>query len=118
MNHDTRQALIELLLLALYLDNHLSLLEDEMLENALKSIGWSASNPDDVSITDAFATAREASTSELKTEEFLKHRASLLKDAGEAELAYNWLGRILGADGFTGSESGFLHRAKMLLFDS
>lgn len=117
MNHDTRQALVELLLLALYLDNHLSLLEDSVLEDALKAIGWSATNPEDVSITAAFATAREAGSCEMKTEEFLQQRASLLKGTGEATLAYNWLGRILGSDGISGAESRFLNRAKTLLFE-
>lgn len=117
MNHDTRRALIELLLLALYRDNHLSLLEDEALEKALRAIGWNASNPSDVSITAAFATAREACSCELKSEEFIKARASVIKASGESSLAFEWLGRILGADGMSGGENRFLRHAKQLLFD-
>jgi hypothetical protein len=44
-------------------------------------------------------------------------RAAVIKAAGESSLAFEWLGRILGSDGFSSAESGFLQRAKCLLFD-
>ncbi|MCU0752054.1 MAG: hypothetical protein MUC40_03305 [Akkermansiaceae bacterium] len=117
MNHDARQSFVELILLAPYLDSHLSLTEDEVLEKALQAIGWSSSQPGGLCLTSAFAAAREASSCELKADEFMQARAAVLKAAGESSLAFEWLGRILGSDGMTGGETRFLQRAKSLLFD-
>jgi hypothetical protein len=115
MENDTRKAMVELLLLAPYLDKHLSMLEDEALERALTAIGWNLSSPGDLCLTTAFAKVREAGDCEIKTDQFMCERAA--KAAGESSLAFEWLGRIIGSDGVSGSESGFLQRAKYLLFD-
>ena len=117
MTPEIRKAMVELLLLAPYLDKHLSLVEDEALERALTAIGWSPTRPDDVCLTTAFAAVREAGTCELKTYEFMRERAAMLRSAGESALAFEWLGRILGADGMSADESHFLTQAKSLLFE-
>jgi hypothetical protein len=109
--------MVELLLLAPYLDKHLSILEDEALERALTAIGWSLSRPEELCLTTAFAKVREAGDCEIKTHQFMCERAAVIKAAGESSLAFEWLGRIIGADGVSGAESGFLQRAKCLLFD-
>jgi hypothetical protein len=117
MENETRNAMAELLLLAPYLDKHLSTLEDEALERALTAIGWSPSRPGELCLTSAFAKVREAADCEMKTDQFMCERAAVIKAAGESSLAFEWLGRILGSDGFSSAESGFLQRAKCLLFD-
>jgi hypothetical protein len=116
MNSETRQALAELLLLAPYVDFHLSSVEDEVLENAMVSIGWDPRNPEGLCLTTAFELVKEAGTCELKADEFMRERTTLLKTAGESALAFEWLGRILGSDGMSGDENRFLQRAKSLLF--
>lgn len=117
MTVETRTAIVELLLLAPYLDSHLSLAEDAALERALKAIGWSASRRGDVSLTAAFAAAREAGSCELKTRAFMEERAAVIKAEGLSSVAFEWLGKVLGSDGVSGSENSFLARAKRLLFD-
>lgn len=117
MDTDTRKAMVELLLLAPYLDNHLSAIEDEVLERALRAIGWNPSKAGDVCLTTAFSVVREAGSSELKTETFMQERTAVIRSAGEAALAFDWLGRILGSDGMAESENQFLQRAKCLLLD-
>ena len=117
MENDTRKAMVELLLLAPYLDKHLSILEDEALERALTAVGWNPSRPGELCLTSAFAKVREAGDCEAKTDQFMRERAAVIKAAGESSLAFEWLGRIIGADGVAGAESRFLQRAKHLLFD-
>ncbi len=117
MNIDTRSAMVELLLLAPYLDHHLSAIEDEVLERALTSIGWSSSRVGDVCLPTAFAAVREAGSCELKTEKFIQERTSVIRSAGEAGLVFEWLGRIIGSDGMDESENRFLQRTKHLLFE-
>ena len=116
MNSETRQALAELLLLAPYVDSHLSVVEDEALERAMISIGWNPHKPGDLCLGTAFALVREAGSCELKTDEFMRKRASVVKAAGESTTAFEWLGRILGSDGMSGDENRFLQKAKTLLF--
>ena len=117
MTEESRQSFVELILLAPYLDNHLSMTEDEVLEKALQAVGWSTAQPGEICLSTAFATVREAIDCDLKTEEFIQARTSVLKEAGQSSLAFEWLGRILGSDGMTGGESHFLKRLKSLLFD-
>lgn len=109
--------MVELLLLAPFLDKHLSMLEDEALERALTAIGWNLSNPGELCLTTAFAKVREAGDCELKTDQFMRERAVIIKAAGQSSTAFEWLGKIIGSDGVSGTESGFLRRMKSLLFD-
>ncbi len=116
MNHETRQALAELLLLAPYVDTHLSVVEDEALEKAMISIGWNPHQPGGLCLATAFALVREAGANELKTFDFMRERTALVKAAGESSLAFEWLGRIVGSDGLSEDENRFLQKAKALLF--
>jgi hypothetical protein len=62
MTQQSREALIELLFLALYLDQHLSVDEDEVLNKALASLGWESDVACEVFIFKAFSRGREASS--------------------------------------------------------
>ncbi len=116
MTQDCRRDLIELLFLALYLDNHLSLAEDSVLADALDAIGWESGEPRDIFILNAFAKAREAARSELATDEFLTERADRLKAAGEETMALTWLSKVLGSDGVSPNEERYLKRLQRRWF--
>lgn len=116
MTQNSREALIELLFLSLYLDNHLSLAEDDVLTDALNRLGWDSVHPREHFIFKAFASARDASTDGLKIEDFLAVRADIIKTDGAAPQALTWLTKVLGADGISPSEERFLHRLEKRLF--
>ncbi|MCW1923364.1 hypothetical protein OKA05_12435 [Luteolibacter arcticus] len=116
MTQDSREALIEVLFLALYLDDHLSLAEDGVLTNALDSIGWESPHPREICILNAFSRAREAHSCELKTEEFLSARAEVIKKAGEEATALTWLYKVLGADGISVTEERYLKKLEKRWF--
>jgi hypothetical protein len=116
MTQDSREALIELLFLALYLDDHLSLAEDGVVTSALDSIGWESSQPREACILGAFSKAREAQSCELKTEEFVASRATLIKKAGEEATALTWLYKVLGADGISLTEERYLKKLEKRWF--
>ena len=116
MTQNSRQALVELLFLSLYLDNHLSLAEDEVLTDALNHLGWDSVHPRETFIFQAFANAREASTDGTKVEAFLAVRSDVIKTDGASPQALTWLSKVLGADGITPSEERFLHRLEKRLF--
>ena len=116
MTQDSREALIELLFLALYLDDHLSLAEDGVVTSALESIGWESVHPREICILNAFSKAREAHTCELKTEEYLSARADVIKKAGAESTALTWLYKVLGADGISSTEDRYLKKLEKRWF--
>lgn len=116
MTQQSREAIIELLLLSLYVDNHLSLAEDSALENALLSLGWESEKPKDICILNAFARARRASASAEATESYIAERAAVIEKDGQQTKALEWLGKVLAADGLAQPEERFLHRLHDRLF--
>lgn len=116
MSAENHQPIVDLLLLAVYQDDHLSIEEDSMLKKALHALGWQENEHSGPKVGEAFAAVRKANASELAREEFLKDRTSRIKEAGTSSLALDWLGRILGSDGLDRSESQFLARVEKMMF--
>lgn len=116
MTQDSRKAIIELLFLSLYTDNHLSLAEDGVLTEALDSLGWDSPSPRENFIFAAFASARNAIADEAKTETHFTSRAEIIKDDGSEGEALTWLSRVLGSDGLTATEKRFLARLEAFWF--
>lgn len=114
MTQDSRESLIELLFLALYLDDHLSLAEDEVLTAALDNLGWDATRPREIFIFQAFAKAREAAADPTQTDAYLESHATRVR--GDASAAITWLYKVLGADGISPAEERFLKKLEKLLF--
>jgi hypothetical protein len=116
MKQKSREALIELLFLSLYLDDHLSLAEDEVLTTALDSLGWESTNHRDTHLLKSFAAAREAAGCAIRTEQFLMARAEVIQEEGDEASAFTWLSRVLSADGLTYSEQRFLGQLEARFF--
>ena len=116
MTQDSRESLIELLFLALYLDDHLSLAEDEVLSTALDNLGWESPHPREIFIFQAFAKAREAAGDALKTDAFLDSHAVRIRGEGTSSPAITWLYKVLGADGISSTEERFLKKLEKQLF--
>lgn len=116
MKQTSREALIELLFLSLYLDDHLSLAEDEVLTAALESLGWDSKRPREHHILTAFSLAREVAADPIRIEKFVVEKADIIKAAGEEAAGMTWLSRVLGADGLTYSEKRFLGQLEARLF--
>ena len=116
MTQETRQVVIELLFLSLYLDEHLSLAEDEVLNSALDSLGWESPVAREKFIFAAFSKAREVAACPIKTEAFLAERAGLIERDGEQSTALTWLYRVLGSDGLSPAEQRFLSQLESRLF--
>ena len=112
-----QQDLVELLFLALYQDDHLSVDEDSMLQKALTALGWEPDEKTGPSVGKAFSAVREANSCETTKEAYLTERVARLKAAGHSVLALEWLGKVLASDGLDGSEEAFLERTGKLLFD-
>ena len=116
MTQKTREVLIELLFLSLYLDEQLSLAEDELLTKALDSLGWESPTSREKFIFSAFSTAREVAACPIKTDAFLAERTGQIKRDAEEATAVTWLYRVLGSDGISPSEQRFLSQLEARLF--
>lgn len=110
MTQSTREAIIDLLFLSLYLDKQLSLAEDDLFTRALDQLGWESAEPREAHIWKAFHSARAASGDLEKTRAFIIERADIIiRDGGQAE-SLTWLTRLLGADGIDATERHFLNQ--------
>jgi len=117
MNKASAQALVELLFLTIYLDDRLSMPENEVLEKALTSLGWQPGSNEAVDVAAAYRVASEAAACELRTEDFLRERTALLKAEGHSSIAFEWLGRVLAVDGLEAGEKRFLIRLQGMLYN-
>lgn len=98
------------------MDDHLSLAEDEVLNEALESLGWDSPVSREKFIFKAFTAARDAMTNLDKTREFLDARTAIIKRDGEEAMALTWLTKVLSADGLTATEKYFLTQLEARLF--
>jgi hypothetical protein len=117
MDSSNHQDIVDLLFLALYQDDHLSVEEDSMLKKALSALGWEESEQTGPSVSKAFATVREAKASDETKEAFLVACTSRIKEAGQSALALEWLGKVLASDGLDQGEGWHLERVEKMLFD-
>lgn len=116
MNQQSREALIDLLFLSLYLDGHLSQAEDEVLTSALDSLGWESTEPRENHVWKAFSKARETAADAIAASAFLDERVVPIKRHGDEGEALTWLSRVLGSDGLTYSEQHFLKQMESHLY--
>ncbi|MCU0794320.1 MAG: hypothetical protein MUF31_00085 [Akkermansiaceae bacterium] len=116
MKQESRVALIELLFLALYLDNHLSLAEDGVLSEAMDSIGWESGQPREICFLTAFSKVRALDGDAVALNDFLEQRAEIIAESGHQSMALTWLTKVLGADGITPGEERFLKKLEKRWF--
>ena len=118
MTQNSREALIDLLFLSLYLDDRLSTAEDDVLTSALESLGWDSPASREKAISEAYITAREIAADALRAEQFINSKADVIKHNGDEVVAITWLSRTLNSDGLTYMEKGFLKQLETRLFPS
>lgn len=108
MTQDQREAIIDLLLLSIYSDSHISLTEEEALEQTIAQLGWDSAYPKDLFIQTAAPRARAASDSNETTKAFIFDRAARFTTSPAQFQAYNFVHQVLSPDGVADPERGFL----------
>lgn len=108
MTQDQREAVIDLLLLSIYSDSHISLTEEEALERTIAELGWDSTFPKDLFIQKAAPLARAASDSTEATKAFIFDRAARFTTSPAQFQAYNFVHQVLSPDGVAPPERGFL----------
>lgn len=115
MTQPQREAILDLVILALFADSHLSLKEDTALQAAFDKIGWESVKPRDIFFCNSMNRARKAAESEEGMSAYLKDRAGVLSTVWSKADAFSMLQSILASDGVTEDEKAFLGRVKAVL---
>jgi hypothetical protein len=110
-----REAIVDLLTLGVYADNHLSLAEDETFEAITNKMNWESDRDISYYIYTATERARQARTDEGAIEEFLKFVAERLDSRTSASHALDLLQRLFSADGSTEKENQFYRKVENIL---
>ncbi|CAA6676740.1 MULTISPECIES: hypothetical protein [unclassified Lentimonas] len=107
-----REAIVDLLLLGVYIDNHLSLSETSEFDSATEALGWESMTGPSIYINSATNRARDVRLSEDATAEFIRFAAQRLTSAGSKERALVLLNRLLMSDGKTDKEKAFFSQVE------
>jgi uncharacterized tellurite resistance protein B-like protein len=110
MTTEQRTAIIDLLLLAIYSDSHISISEEEALEKAIAEQGWDSEYPKDLYLAKASARAREAAESDDTLKAKIKECAAFFTTAPAQAAAYSIVHSVLSADGVADPEQKFLSK--------
>lgn len=105
-----REAIIDLLLLAAYADNHLSFNESREFDEATESLGWDSSTGVSVYLSNATDRARNALGNEGPLIEYVAER---LNTPASKDRALELLNRLFIADGKDEKEQAFFKRVEV-----
>jgi hypothetical protein len=109
LNQSQREALLNLLALGMYADNHLSLKEDEALVAGLDALDWESGVGRTMFLDSAVTRASQADT-DGKVETYLADCAKAFDSTESKRAALECLTRFLHTDGIAESETPFLEK--------
>lgn len=110
-----REAIVDLLIMAIYVDNHLSLAESAELEESAGVLGWESVTDLDTYISTATARARNARSDEGLRGDYIAFAAERLAGAAAKERALELLDKVFLADGKNDVEAAFLEQVEAAL---
>ena len=110
INQTESEAIIDLLVLGIYGDDHLSLNESQELDAAANSLTWQSKQDISVYIDNAIVRVRNARLNEEATGEFIHSIARRLTSPGVKERALELLNRLLRSDGKNEAEKAFFRK--------
>jgi transketolase len=112
MTQSQRESLLDLLILSIFIDSHVSLKEDHELQASFEAVGWEAEKPRDIFICTSMNRARKASDTDADTAAYIISRTAVFTDAESQATALDLLQRVLAGDGVSPAEAEFLARVK------
>lgn len=115
MTQKQREALFDLITLALYSDNHISIQEEVLAESAFIAEGWESEYPKNLFLEKSFARARETSDSDEAAAAYVAERAALFTDEASQHEAYGVVQGIISRDGLAPGDAAFLSTLKNAL---
>ncbi len=105
-----REALVDLLYLSVYIDNHLSLIEEKKVEDELKNAEWDGPQSSILYVESAINRARDAKSNATVKAEYLSSIADRLDE--KKITALEALDNVLKSDGTDPKEASFLKEVR------
>ncbi|MBD5780377.1 hypothetical protein IEN85_12825 [Pelagicoccus sp. NFK12] len=105
-----REALVDLLYLSIYIDNHLSLVEEKKVEDELKKADWDGLHSSSLYAQAAINRARDAKSNVRIKSEYLANIAERLDE--KKITALEALDAVLSSDGTDKKEAAFLKEVR------
>ncbi|WP_269524481.1 hypothetical protein [Coraliomargarita parva] len=110
-----REAIVDLLIMAVYVDSHLSLRESHEFDGLTDSLGWESGTAVDFYACNATNRVYGALSCEDSTREFVDFAAQRLKSKASRERALELLNKLFQSDGKTEAEAKFFKRVEASL---
>ncbi|MDQ8179416.1 hypothetical protein [Pelagicoccus sp. SDUM812005] len=105
-----QEALVDLLYLSIYVDNHISLVEEKKVEDELKNANWGGPDSSVLYVESAINRARDAKGNATLKAEYL---ASIAERLDEKKVtAIDALDNVLKSDGTDTKEAAFLKEVR------
>lgn len=111
-NQSEREALVDLLYLGIYADNHLSQTEENALAQELDLIQWDSPQAASLYVNDAIVRARDARSNSDFAADYLADIANRLANPAVRAKALGTLDKIIRSDGTNEKETAFLDRVR------
>jgi len=108
MTQPQREALLDLLVLSIFADTHVSLTEEETLQARIQGMGWESEKPREIHFLNAMHRARAAIDSAEATDLFVAVRASQFSTPASRLAALEAIRSVVASDGHGEHESSFL----------
>ncbi|MBK8092749.1 MAG: hypothetical protein IPK32_12390 [Verrucomicrobiaceae bacterium] len=115
MTQPQREAALDLIILAIFVDAHVSIKEDASLQAALDKIGWEALKPREIFFCNSMNRARNACETPAATAAYIAERGNVLSGVWTKTETLCLLASVLASDGVTVEESAFLAQVKAAL---
>lgn len=107
-----REAIVDLLLLAVYVDNHLSLSESKVFDESTDSMGWESETSIYVYLDHATHRVRNVRGNDEAIIELIGYVSERLKSAEARKRAMALLNRLFMADSTTAKEKDFISKVE------
>jgi len=112
MTQAQREILADLLVLAMCIDGHFSLAEEEKLQAKIESAGWEENHSPTPCLHRAISRARDAVDSAPQVQGILERAAEVPGSQGLKKLVCEMVQKVLPADGLHHDEGRFLAQMK------
>tara|TARA_R100000027_G_scaffold61554_3_gene52983 strand:+ start:12993 stop:13403 length:411 start_codon:yes stop_codon:yes gene_type:complete len=111
-----REAIVDLLLLCTYADNHLSLAEDRVLQEQVDGYSWESGTSIGLYVASATDRARKATDDEDRFDEYMTSVANRLEADTSSEKAVELMEKLFRSDGTVAAETVFADRVRTYLY--
>ena len=112
-NQGQLEALVDLLYLAIFADNHLSQLEEMAVKDELQMVEWKGDKSIDLYVHEAITRARDARSNPDYKADYLKEISNRLANEETRAQALEALEKVLVSDGSGEREKAFLRDVKV-----